>query len=76
MSNVCGNTNCTKNELRIQLHLLNISLMGNFIFCAVKKPYVKKIFRKEIIKRSNLKNIANKLGKIKYKKRKGCKKRS
>ena len=65
-----------KIELRIQLHLLNMPLMGNFIFCAVTKLYVKRIFRKEIIKRSNLKNIANKLGKIKYKKRKVCKKRS
>ena len=33
------------------------------------KPHVNKILRKEIMKRSNLKNIANKLGKIEDKKR-------
>ena len=33
------------------------------------KPHVNKILRKEIMKRSNLKNTANKLGKIEDKKR-------
>ena len=47
--------------------------MGNFIFCAVTKPHVKRIFKKEITKRSKVKNIANKSGKIEYKKRKRCK---
>ena len=62
-----------KIELRIQLHLLNISLMKKFILRGVTKPHIKRIFRKETTKRPNLKNIANKSGKIEYKKRKGCK---
>ena len=37
--------------------------------CGNTKPHVSKILRKVIMKRSNLKNIANKSGKIEDKKR-------
>ena len=37
--------------------------------CGNTKPHVSKILRKEMMERSNLKNIANKSGKIEDKKR-------